>query len=70
MSHSSLSNHEVMNVACGDQVSLNELVQLLQFESDMEINANYAPERIGDVKHSKASINKITKKLFFIYIRL
>lgn len=63
LSHSSLSNHEVMNVACGDQVSLNELVQLLQFESDMEINANYAPERIGDVKHSKASINKITKKL-------
>jgi len=63
MSHSSLSNHEVMNVACGDQVSLNELVQLLQFESDMEINANYAPERIGDVKHSKASINKIIKKL-------
>ena len=63
MLYSPLSNHEVMNVACGDQVSLNELVQLLQFESDMEINANYAPERIGDVKHSKASINKITKYL-------
>jgi UDP-N-acetylglucosamine 4-epimerase len=63
MLYSPLSNHEVMNVACGDQVSLNELVQLLQFESDMEINANYAPERIGDVKHSKASINKITKNL-------
>lgn len=63
MLHSPLSNHEVMNVACGDQVSLNELVQLLQFESDMEINANYAPERKGDVKHSKASINKITEKL-------
>jgi UDP-N-acetylglucosamine 4-epimerase len=63
MLHFPLSNHEVMNVACGDQVSLNELVQLLQFESGIEINSNYAPERIGDVKHSKASINKITKKL-------
>jgi UDP-N-acetylglucosamine 4-epimerase len=63
MLYSPLSNHEVMNVACGDQVSLNELVQLLQFESGIEIIANYAPERIGDVKHSKASINKITKKL-------
>jgi UDP-N-acetylglucosamine 4-epimerase len=63
MLHTSLPYHEVMNVACGDQVSLNELVQLLQFESGMEINANYAPERIGDVKHSKASINKIIKEL-------
>jgi UDP-N-acetylglucosamine 4-epimerase len=63
MLFSPLSNHEVMNVACGDQVSLNELVQLLQFESGMEITANYAPERVGDVKHSKAAISKIIKKL-------
>jgi UDP-N-acetylglucosamine 4-epimerase len=60
---SKLSNHEVMNVACGDQFSLNELVQLLQFESGKDINANYVPERIGDVKHSKASINKIARLL-------
>jgi UDP-N-acetylglucosamine 4-epimerase len=63
MFYTSLSKHEVMNVACGDQVSLNQLVQLLQFESGIEIVANYAPERIGDVKHSKASINKIIKML-------
>jgi UDP-N-acetylglucosamine 4-epimerase len=63
MLYSPLSNHEVMNVACGTQVSLNELVQLLKFESGIEINANYAPERMGDVKHSKACIKKITEKL-------
>lgn len=63
MLYSPLSNHEVMNVACGDQVSLNELIKVLQFESGIEIVANYAQERIGDVKHSKASINKIKKML-------
>ncbi|WP_439506876.1 SDR family oxidoreductase [Sediminibacterium sp.] len=63
MLYSSLTSHEVMNVACGDQVSLNELVKLLQSESGNAINAIYAPERNGDVKHSKACIKKIIKKL-------
>ena len=48
--------HEVMNVACGDQISLNQLVEFLQQISKKNINAIYAPERKGDVKHSKASI--------------
>lgn len=56
-----LEKHEVMNVACGDQVSLNELVNILQDLSGLKIKANYALERKGDVKHSKASINKIEK---------
>jgi UDP-N-acetylglucosamine 4-epimerase len=63
MLHPLFKNHEVMNVACGDQVSLNELVQILQKESGKSIHANHASERLGDVKHSKASIEKITQKL-------
>jgi UDP-N-acetylglucosamine 4-epimerase len=39
------------------------LCSKLQFESGKDINANYVPERIGDVKHSKASINKIARLL-------
>jgi UDP-N-acetylglucosamine 4-epimerase len=50
--------HEVFNIACGDQVTLNQMVQLLQALSQKNIVANYGPERKGDVRHSKASIEK------------
>ena len=58
-----LEKHEVMNVACGDQISLNDMIELLKKISGKEINATYLPERAGDVKHSKASIDKIKKVL-------
>jgi UDP-N-acetylglucosamine 4-epimerase len=54
-----LEKHEVMNVACGDQISLNDMIELLKKISGKQINAIYLPERAGDVKHSKASIDKI-----------
>jgi UDP-N-acetylglucosamine 4-epimerase len=59
-------NHEVMNVACGDQISLNKLIKFLQKLSRKNIEAIYTSERKGDVKHSKASIEKIEKKLNYI----
>jgi UDP-N-acetylglucosamine/UDP-N-acetylgalactosamine 4-epimerase len=58
--------HEVMNVACGDQISLNQLVEFLQQISEKNIDAIYTPERKGDVKHSKASIEKIETNLCYI----
>jgi len=54
-----LARHEVMNVACGDQISLNEMVKFLKGISQKEVSASYGPERNGDVRHSKASIEKI-----------
>jgi UDP-N-acetylglucosamine 4-epimerase len=48
-----------MNVACGDQVTLNEMVNVLRQVSGNNISANYGPQRIGDVLHSKASIERI-----------
>ena len=59
MLSSSLDKHEVFNVACGDQVSLNEMIHELNTLSSTQIEANYGPERKGDVKHSKANIDKI-----------
>ena len=53
-----INKHEVFNVACGDQVSLNQMVELLQEISQKNISSNYGPERKGDVRHSKASIEK------------
>lgn len=57
----SFSNHEVFNVACGDQVTLNDIIVKLNKITNKNVQVIYAPERIGDVKHSKASIDKISK---------
>lgn len=54
-----LGKHEVMNMACGDQISLNEIIEMLNEISGQSVIANYGTERSGDVKHSKASIEKI-----------
>jgi UDP-N-acetylglucosamine 4-epimerase len=59
----SLEKHTVFNVACGDQISLNEMVKMLRDITGKDISAKYAPERAGDVKHSRASIELIAKKL-------
>lgn len=59
----SLKKHEVFNVACGDQISLNEMVAILNELTNKNIDASYGDERRGDVKHSKASIEKIEQIL-------
>lgn len=58
-----LTKHEVVNMACGDQVSLNDMVEMLKEISGKNLVPTYGPERKGDVKHSKASIEKISKLL-------
>jgi UDP-N-acetylglucosamine 4-epimerase len=55
--------HEVFNVACGEQISLNEMVKSLCEITGKQIAATYGPERAGDVKHSKADIEKIERIL-------
>lgn len=52
-------SHNVFNVACGDQISLNALVNLLQEVSAINMRAIYGAERSGDVRHSRASICKL-----------
>jgi UDP-N-acetylglucosamine/UDP-N-acetylgalactosamine 4-epimerase len=51
--------NQVYNVACGEQVRLDEMVKTLQKISGKNILPIHGPERIGDVKHSKADIDKI-----------
>ena len=55
--------NQVYNVACGEQVSLNEMVDMLRQITGKNIQSAYGPERIGDVKHSKAAITKIQQRL-------
>ncbi len=61
--HGNFGNHDVMNVACGDQISLNEFVDILNQITNKLIIPNYVGERKGDVKHSKACIDKIINKI-------
>ncbi|HEY0740148.1 MAG TPA: NAD-dependent epimerase/dehydratase family protein [Chryseosolibacter sp.] len=55
--------NQVYNVACGEQTTLNEMIQILCEVSGKKIQAMYGPERAGDVKHSKADISKIKSML-------
>lgn len=61
-----LLKHEVFNTACGDQVTLNQMVKMLNDISGKNISAIYGPERTGDVRHSKASVDKINNTLNYI----
>ena len=56
------------NVACGQNISLNEIISLLAKYFKKEIKPRYIKERIGDIKHSLASIKKIKEGLNYIPI--
>ena len=50
--------NQVYNGACGDQISLNDMVSMLVEIAGKEIPVTHGPERPGDVRHSKANIAK------------
>ncbi len=52
------AGNQIYNIACGDRVSLNTLWNSLQKISNKTIQANYGPNRIGDVRDSLANIYK------------
>lgn len=54
---------QVFNVACGQRVSLNTLVKMLQAETGVRVAPKFAPERPGDVRDSLASIEKAKRIL-------
>jgi len=49
---------EVFNVACGDQISLNRLLEMLKDILKTDINPDHKEARIGDVLHTRADISK------------
>lgn len=54
---------EVINVACGYSVDLNQLVQEINGVLGTDVKPTYAPARAGDVKHSLADIAKAKRLL-------
>jgi UDP-N-acetylglucosamine 4-epimerase len=52
------NTHEVINVACNEQITLNELWDTISDLADVDIEAKHGSERPGDVRHSLADISK------------
>ncbi|WP_115461535.1 SDR family oxidoreductase [Winogradskyella aurantiaca] len=50
--------NQVVNVACGERISVNQLWQYLSEASGKSINPKYGPSRQGDVRDSLADISK------------
>ncbi|MBB1287107.1 SDR family oxidoreductase [Flavisolibacter sp. BT320] len=50
--------NEVYNIACGEQTTLNALLENIKAIAGSDLVPKYGPERNGDVKHSLADITK------------
>ena len=53
----------IFNIATGNSISNNEILSILR--QNHEFKVSYAPERIGDIKHSAASVQKALEVLGF-----
>ncbi len=49
---------EIINIACGERMTVNELAQRIGKILGKEVTPTYEPARPGDVKHSLADISK------------
>lgn len=56
------------NVACGSQFTLNQLVDELKKIMDVKVNTIYEDERVGDIRHSYASIDKFKQAGYSPYV--
>ncbi len=53
---------QAYNIACGDQTSNNQILAFFS-EKFSNLHVNHAPERLGDVKHTRACIEKARSEL-------
>lgn len=58
-----LKQHEVCNIAFGERTSLVQLWDMIQEADGSKLEANYGPERAGDIKDSLANISKANQLL-------
>jgi nucleoside-diphosphate-sugar epimerase len=49
---------EVVNIACGQRTSVNDVIRLANKLAGKNMPADYQPPRAGDIKHSLADISK------------
>lgn len=59
------TNGEVVNIACGLAVTVNEIIALINKSLKKNVKSIYVAPRAGDVKHSLADITAATKLIGF-----
>ena len=50
------TNGKVINVACGEKITVNEIIAMINENLGKDVKPVYVPARAGDVKHSLADI--------------
>ncbi len=56
---------QVVNIACGESITLLELLEELAKIFGRRIEPRFAPPRLGDVRHSRADISKARQVLHY-----
>jgi len=56
---------EVFNIACGDRITVNEMLMEINKVTGKDITPVYEAERPGDIKHSQAAVEKAEKRLAY-----
>ncbi len=59
------TNGEVVNVACGEKITVNEIIAMINEMVGKNVVPIYAPARAGDVKHSLADITAARELIGF-----
>jgi UDP-N-acetylglucosamine 4-epimerase len=59
------AKNEVFNVACGERITINYLWESLRIAANSDLEANYGPNRQGDVRDSLANISKAENLLSY-----
>ena len=53
----------VCNIGCGEHITLNKLIRLLEEILGVKANVNYTASKAGDVRHSLADITRARRLL-------
>ena len=54
---------EVFNIACGERYTLNQLLGMLNEILGTDLQPEYGPDRVGDMRHSLADLTVARKRL-------
>jgi len=57
---------QVFNVACGDRITVNSMLQQINKITGKDISPVYADARAGDIKHSQADITLAKERLSYV----
>ena len=57
---------ETFNIACGDRISLNQILEAIAEQAGKRIEATHTDSRPGDIPHSQADIGKASEVLGFV----